>query len=91
MGTGEQMGVGKYRDFEVADMPPVLAAVLGVLLLGLFCGVMWYITRLDHTKLRDPRARARAKRRKKSRRRQRELRARRESLQRRAELRRDDT
>ncbi|MFD5649144.1 MULTISPECIES: hypothetical protein [unclassified Streptomyces] len=78
------MGVGRYRDIEVADMPPVLAAVLGVLLLGVFCGVIWYLTRLDHTKLRDPRARARAERRKKSRRRQRELRTRRESLQRKA-------
>lgn len=71
-------------------MPPVLAGVLGVLLLGLFCGLIWYLTRLDHTKLRDPGARARAERRKKSRRRQQELRARRESLQRRAARRRDD-
>ncbi|AXL93544.1 hypothetical protein C4J65_29420 [Streptomyces sp. CB09001] len=85
------MGVGKYRDIEVADMPPVLAAVLGVLLLGLFCGLIWYITRLDHTRLRDPRARARAERRRKSRRRQQELRARRQSLQRRAERRREET
>ncbi|MET9357088.1 hypothetical protein ABZY14_29520 [Streptomyces sp. NPDC006617] len=78
------MGVGRYRDIEVADMPPAVAAVLGVLLLALFCGLIWYLTRLDHTKLRDPRARARAERRKKSRRRQRELRTRRESLQRKA-------
>ncbi|MFD6188557.1 MULTISPECIES: hypothetical protein [unclassified Streptomyces] len=91
MGTGEDVGVGKYRDIEVADMPPVLAAVLGVLLLGLFCGLIWYITRLDHTRLRDPRARARAERRRKSRRRQQELRARRQSLQRRAERRREET
>ncbi|MFE5602142.1 hypothetical protein ACFQ8O_23505 [Streptomyces coelicoflavus] len=84
------MGVGRYRDIEVADMPPVLAGVLGVLLLGLFCGLIWYLTRLDHTKLRDPRARARAERGKKSRRRQQELRARRESLQRRDSRRRDD-
>ncbi|EHN79715.1 hypothetical protein ACIP29_02075 [Streptomyces coelicoflavus] len=78
------MGVGRYRDIEVADMPPALAAVLGVLLLALFCGLIWYLTRLDHTKLRDPSARARAERRRKSRRRQRELRTRRESLQRKA-------
>ncbi|MFF4470765.1 hypothetical protein ACFYZ3_14510 [Streptomyces sp. NPDC001599] len=78
------MGVGRYRDIEVADMPPAVAAVLGVLLLALFCGLIWYLTRLDHTKLRDPRARARAERRRKSRRRQRELRTRRESLQRKA-------
>ncbi|MFE1590153.1 hypothetical protein [Streptomyces sp. NPDC059402] len=84
------MSVGRYRDIEVADMPPVLAAFLGVLLLGLFCGLIWYLTRLDHTKLRDPRARARAERGRKSRRRQQELRARRESLQRRAARRRDD-
>ncbi len=71
-------------------MPPVLAGVLGVLLLGVFCGLIWYLTRLDHTKLRDPRARARTERGKKSRRRQQELRARRESLQRRAARRRDD-
>ncbi|WP_399891719.1 hypothetical protein ACGH7X_31975 [Streptomyces sp. BBFR51] len=84
------MGVGRYRDIEVADMPPAVAAVLGVLLLALFCGLIWYLTRLDHTKLRDPRARARAERRKKSRRRQHELRARRESLQRKAARRRDN-
>ncbi|MFF0703489.1 hypothetical protein ACFYVC_24630 [Streptomyces tendae] len=83
------MGVGKYRDIEVGDMPPVVAAVLGVLLLALFCGLMWYLTRLDHTKLRDSRARARAARGRKSRRRQRELRARREFLQRKAARRRD--
>ncbi|MFF0589137.1 hypothetical protein ACFYWD_24585 [Streptomyces sp. NPDC003781] len=83
------MGVGRYRDIEVGDMPPVLAAVLGVLLLGLFCGLIWYLTRLDHTKLRDPRARARAARRKESRRRQQELRDRRARLQRKAERRRD--
>ncbi|MFJ6071834.1 hypothetical protein ACIQFU_13490 [Streptomyces sp. NPDC093065] len=84
------MGAGRYRDIEVADMPPAVAAVLGVLLLALFAGLIRYLTRLDHTKLRDPRARARAERRAKSLRRQRELRARRESLQRRAERRRRD-
>ncbi|GAB3456576.1 hypothetical protein GCM10027570_38380 [Streptomonospora sediminis] len=74
-----------YRYVEVADnMPPVLAAVVGVALLAVFAGTMWYLTRLDHTKLKDPQARARARRRSQSRKLQGRLRARRRALQRKA-------
>ncbi len=78
------MNAGRYRNIDVADMPPWVAAILGVALLVLFVGVIWFLLRLDHTKLRDPRARARAERRKESQKRQSELRARRQTLQRRA-------
>ncbi|RBM16893.1 hypothetical protein [Streptomyces sp. PT12] len=78
------MNVGRYRDFDVADMPPALAAVLGIGLIALFVVLIWTLMRLDHTKLRDPRARARAKRREASQKRQGALRARREALQRKA-------
>jgi hypothetical protein len=78
------VNVGRYRNIEVADMPIWVAAPLGVGLLVVFFGVMWFLLRLDHTKLRDPRARARAERRKESQKRQSRLRARRQALQRRA-------
>ncbi|MDL2078587.1 hypothetical protein QNN03_19310 [Streptomyces sp. GXMU-J15] len=75
----------RYRIEHVADLPPALAAVLGILALALVVGVVWALLRLpDHTKLRSPEARERARRREESQKRQRKLRARRESLQRRA-------
>lgn len=71
-------------------MPPAVATVLGVLVIALVVGVAWALLRLpDHTKLRSPAARERAKRRKESMKRQKELRTRRESLQRKAARRRD--
>ncbi|WP_345584939.1 hypothetical protein [Streptomyces prasinosporus] len=82
------MNTGRYRDFEVGDVPPAAVAVLGVCVLALVCGILWYLSRLDHTGLRDAGARARAERREESRRRQDALRTRREALQRRAERRR---
>lgn len=73
----------RHRVEQVADLPPALATVLGILVLALVIGLAWALLRLpDHTRLRSPEARARAQRRKESQRRQRKLRSRRESLQR---------
>jgi hypothetical protein len=75
----------RYRIEQVADLPPVLAAVLGIFVLALLVGVVWGLLWLpDHTKLRSPAARERAQRRKESQKRQKKLRSRRESLQRKA-------
>ncbi|MGA5795212.1 hypothetical protein ACPC27_09770 [Streptomyces cellulosae] len=74
----------RERIENVGDLPPVLAAVLGIVVIALIVGLAWALLRLpDHTKLRSPEARARARRRGESRKRQRALRRRRESLQRR--------
>ncbi|WP_328766509.1 hypothetical protein [Streptomyces sp. NBC_00286] len=75
----------RNRIEQVAELPPVLAAVLGILMLALIVGLVWGLLRLpDHTKLRSPAARERAQRRKESQKRQKKLRSRRESLQRKA-------
>ena len=72
----------------VADLPPVLAAVLGIVVLALIVGLVWALLRLpDHTRLRSPAARERARRREESQKRQKKLRSRRESLQRRSDRR----
>ncbi|QNE82795.1 hypothetical protein F0345_18145 [Streptomyces rutgersensis] len=68
---------------QVAELPPALAATLGIFVLALIVLVAWGLLRLpDHTRLSSPEARERARRRTESRRRQQKLRARRESLQR---------
>ncbi|MET8620821.1 MULTISPECIES: hypothetical protein [Streptomyces] len=75
----------RYRIEQVGELPPALAAALGVFVLALIVLVVWGLIRLpDHTRLRSPEARERARRRKESRRRQKKLRTRRESLQRKA-------
>ncbi|MFB6598377.1 hypothetical protein [Streptomyces diastaticus] len=69
---------------QVAELPPALAAALGIFVLALIVLMAWGLLRLpDHTRLSSPEARERARRRTESRRRQQKLRARRESLQRR--------
>ncbi|MBL3804875.1 MULTISPECIES: hypothetical protein [Streptomyces] len=69
---------------QVAELPPALAAALGIFVLALIVLVARGLLRLpDHTRLSSPEARERARRRTESRRRQQKLRARRESLQRR--------
>ncbi|MDI9830143.1 hypothetical protein [Streptomyces sp. KAU_LT] len=74
----------RERIEDVGDLSPALAAVLAIVMIALLAGVVWGLLRLpDHTRLRSPEARERARRREKSRKRQRELRRRRESLQRR--------
>ncbi|MFJ5058725.1 hypothetical protein ACIP96_04830 [Streptomyces nigra] len=74
----------RERIEDVGDLPPALAAVLGIVVIALLVGVVWGLLWLpDHTKLRSPEARERARRRKESQKRQRALRRRRESLQRR--------
>ncbi|GAB2974928.1 hypothetical protein GCM10023080_044390 [Streptomyces pseudoechinosporeus] len=86
------LNIGRYRITDVADMPPALATVLGVIVIALIVGLVWALMWLpDHTKLRSPAARERAKRRKESQKRQKELRSRRESLQRKAARREDTT
>ncbi|MEO3753677.1 hypothetical protein [Streptomyces sp. B6B3] len=76
----------RSRIGQVADLPPVLAAVLGIFVLALIVGLVWALLWLpDHTKLRSPAARERARRRKESQKRQKKLRSRRESLQRKAD------
>ncbi|AZM58269.1 MULTISPECIES: hypothetical protein [unclassified Streptomyces] len=75
----------RERIEQAGDLPPGLAAVLGILVIALLVGVVWALLWLpDHTKLRSPAARERARRRKESRKRQSKLRARREALQRKA-------
>jgi len=74
----------RERIEDVGDLPPALAAVLAIVVIALLAGVVWGLLWLpDHTKLRSPEARERARRREESQKRQRELRRRRESLRRR--------
>lgn len=74
----------RYRIEQVAELPPALATALGIFVLALIVLVARGLVRLpDHTRLRSPEARERARRRKASQSRQKKLRARRESLQRR--------
>ncbi|GGX24495.1 hypothetical protein GCM10010297_51900 [Streptomyces malachitofuscus] len=86
-GRGARLNT-RERIEQVADLPPALAAVLGIFAIALLVGVVWGLLRLpDHTRLRSPEARERAQRRKESQKRQQKLRSRREALQRRADRR----
>ncbi|CAM5587179.1 MULTISPECIES: hypothetical protein [Streptomyces] len=73
----------RERIEDVGDLPPVPAAILGIVVIALLAGVVWGLLWLpDHTKPRSPEARERARRREESQKRQRELRRRRGALQR---------
>ncbi|MCX4831948.1 hypothetical protein OG746_24725 [Streptomyces sp. NBC_01016] len=79
------MSVGRYRDIDVSNLPPGLVVVLGVLLLVFIAVLVWGFQLMGRdARIKDPEARARARRRKESHKRQKALRARREKLRRKA-------